>query len=86
MTEMGKIVEAADELAAPVTIGPEAYVSAEYARAEADRLWRKVWLQARRLEDIPNVGDYITYEILTDSVIIMRTGAGEGGGSIVMGR
>lgn len=72
MTEMGKIVEAADDLVAPVTIGPEAYISEEYARAEAEKLWRKVWLQAGRLDDIPNVGDYITYDILADSVIIMR--------------
>jgi phenylpropionate dioxygenase-like ring-hydroxylating dioxygenase large terminal subunit len=77
MTDMGKIVEAADELTAPVTIGPEAYISEEYARAEADKLWRKVWLQAGRLEDIPNVGDFITYEILSDSVIIMRSGENE---------
>lgn len=37
MTEMGKIVEAAEDLVEPVTIGPEAYVSADYARAEQDR-------------------------------------------------
>jgi phenylpropionate dioxygenase-like ring-hydroxylating dioxygenase large terminal subunit len=73
MTELGKIVQAASELEKPVTIGAEAYVSEEYARAEQDRLWRRVWLQAGRLEDIPNVGDFITYDILTDSVIIVRT-------------
>ena len=77
MGEIGKIVEAADELAEPVKIGPEAYISEEYARAEQDRLWRKVWLQAGRVEDIPNPGDYITYDILTDSVIIMRGDDGE---------
>jgi phenylpropionate dioxygenase-like ring-hydroxylating dioxygenase large terminal subunit len=72
MGEMGKIVDAADELAEPVTIGPEAYISEEFARAEQDKLWRKVWLQAGRVEDIPNAGDYITYDILTDSVIMLR--------------
>lgn len=51
----------------------EAYISEEYARAERDRLWRKVWLQAGRLEDIPEVGNYITYDILDDSVLIVRT-------------
>lgn len=77
MGEMGKIVDAADELTAPVVIGPEAYISEDYARAEQDKLWRKVWLQAGRMEDIANVGDYITYEILTDNVVIVRTGPGE---------
>jgi phenylpropionate dioxygenase-like ring-hydroxylating dioxygenase large terminal subunit len=76
MGEMGKIVEQADELAAAVKIPAEAYVSQEYARAEKDKLWRKVWLQAGRIEDIPNVGDYITYAITDDSVIIVRTGTG----------
>ncbi|MCB2079941.1 MAG: Rieske (2Fe-2S) protein, partial [Novosphingobium sp.] len=72
MGELGKIVEATDELQAPVNVPAEAYISEDYARAEQDRLWRKVWLQAGRAEDIPNVGDFITYDILTDSVIIVR--------------
>lgn len=77
MGEIGNIVEATDQLTRPVVIGPEAYISEDYARAEQDRLWRKVWLQAGRVEDIPNVGDYVTFDIVTDSVIIVRTGADE---------
>ena len=57
----------------PLLISTEAYLSADYARAERDRLWRKVWQVACREEEIPNVGDYITYEILDDSVIVIRT-------------
>jgi nitrite reductase/ring-hydroxylating ferredoxin subunit len=66
-----------EELSTPVTIGPEAYISEDYARAERGRLWRKAWLQAGRLEDITEVGNYITYDIGDDSVIIVRTGANE---------
>ncbi|MEG3143618.1 aromatic ring-hydroxylating dioxygenase subunit alpha [Sphingomonas sp. RT2P30] len=62
-----------EEQSEPVVIPVQAYVSPDYARAERDRLWRKVWLQAGRLEDIPQVGDYITYDILDDSVLIVRT-------------
>lgn len=70
MGETGKIIEApARALRIPV----EAYVSPDYARAERDLLWRKVWLQAGRVEDIPDVGNYITYDILDDSVLILRT-------------
>ncbi|UVO54257.1 SRPBCC family protein [Sphingomonas sp. SUN039] len=61
------------DIARPVTIGPEAYTSPDYARAEQERLWRKTWLQAGRVEDIPEVGNYITYDIGPDSVIIVRT-------------
>ena len=74
MGEIGQIVEAADQLVRPVVIGPEAYISEDYARAEQDRLWRKTWLQAGRVEDIPNVGDYVTFDIVTDSVIVVRSG------------
>lgn len=62
-----------ETLSEPVIYPVEAYVSEEYARAERDRLWRKVWLQAGRVEDIPEVGDYITYEILDDSILIVRS-------------
>ena len=67
----------AEELSQPVTIGVEAYISENYARAERDKLWAKVWQQVGRVEEIPDVGDYLTYEILDDSIIVVRTGAGQ---------
>ncbi len=73
MSNHGKIIETVEDLNEAVTFPVEAYTSEEYARAERDRLWRKVWLQAGRVEDLPDVGSYITYEILDDSVVIVRT-------------
>ncbi len=67
-------VEAAEELSAPVTIGVEAYMSQDYARAERDKLWRKVWQQVGRVEELPEVGSYLTYDILDDSIMVVRTG------------
>lgn len=58
-----------------VTYGTEAFLSADYARAEKELLWPRVWQMAGRLEDIPNVGDYFTYDICDDSFIIIRTDA-----------
>ncbi|MFF3567240.1 SRPBCC family protein [Nocardia jiangxiensis] len=63
----------AEALSTPMTIGVEAYISPEYARAEGDRLWAKVWQQVCRVEELPRVGDFLTYEILDDSVIVVRT-------------
>ena len=63
-----------EELSEPMTIGVEAYISEEYARAERDKLWRKVWQQVGRVEEIPEVGSYLTYDILDDSIIVVRTG------------
>ena len=62
-----------EDLAEPVTYPVEAFVSPDYARAEADRLWAKVWQVAGRVEEIPEAGDYITYEIGEDSILIVRT-------------
>lgn len=64
---------AADALSQPLTIGVEAYVSEEYVRAEGDKLWAKVWQQVGRVEEIPDVGNFLTYDILDDSIIVMRT-------------
>jgi phenylpropionate dioxygenase-like ring-hydroxylating dioxygenase large terminal subunit len=71
---MSKVAPVEIDLTEAVTIPVEAYVSKDYALAERDRLWRKTWQQAGRLEDIPEIGNYMTYEILEDSVIIVRTG------------
>jgi nitrite reductase/ring-hydroxylating ferredoxin subunit len=64
---------ATEPLSTPLTIPVEAYISEEYARAERDQLWAKVWQQVERVEEIPNVGDFLTYEILDDSIIVVRT-------------
>ncbi len=62
-----------EELAEAVTFPVEAYVSPEYARAEDEKLWGRVWQHARRVEEIPNVGDFITYNVGRESIIIIRT-------------
>ncbi|HKY92156.1 MAG TPA: aromatic ring-hydroxylating dioxygenase subunit alpha, partial [Nevskiaceae bacterium] len=55
----------------------ERYVSADYHRREVAQLWRKVWQFACFEEDIPNVGDYTTYEIAGISIVVTRSGAQE---------
>ena len=77
MSDAGGAIESAEDLANPVTVPVEAYISAEYASAERDRLWRKVWLQAGRVEDIPEAGDFITYDIHDDSVVLVRSQSGD---------
>jgi phenylpropionate dioxygenase-like ring-hydroxylating dioxygenase large terminal subunit len=62
-----------EDLSEALTFPVEAYVSEEYARAEGDRLWAKVWQHAGRVEEIPNVGDYLTYDIGADSIVIVRS-------------
>ena len=61
------------ELEAPVLVPVEAYLSRDYARAEHGRLWQKVWQVACRVEDLPDVGHFVSYEIGSDSVVVVRS-------------
>jgi phenylpropionate dioxygenase-like ring-hydroxylating dioxygenase large terminal subunit len=54
-------------------ISTERYLSREFHDLEVRRLWGRVWQWACREEDIPNVGDYVVYDIADRSVIVVRT-------------
>jgi phenylpropionate dioxygenase-like ring-hydroxylating dioxygenase large terminal subunit len=71
MNKPEKIVS--EDLAEPLTFPADAYISRDYAEAEAERLWSRVWQQAGRVEEIPEVSSYITYNIGHDSVLVVRT-------------
>ena len=82
MGDQSKFVDKS-EVILPAEIHPvEAYISRDYLELERERVWRKCWLQAGRVEDIPEVGNYITYDILDDSVLIVRARAGDGPGAL----
>lgn len=63
------------ELAKPLTYGTEAFLSRDYAAAEKHRLWPKVWQIVERTEDFKAVGDFVTYNICDESIIVIKTGA-----------
>lgn len=63
-----------DDVGKPLTYPVDAFVSREYAEIEREKLWPKVWQVAGRVEEIPKVGNFITYDICDDSVIVIRTG------------
>ncbi|HVS68066.1 MAG TPA: aromatic ring-hydroxylating dioxygenase subunit alpha [Mycobacteriales bacterium] len=56
----------------PDRIRKERYYDADFFAMEAEQLWPRVWQMACRLEEIPNPNDYVTYEILDQSVIVIR--------------
>lgn len=59
------------------TYGTEAFLSREYLEAEKKLLWPKVWQMVERLEDFPDVGDWITYEVADESIIVVRVAEGD---------
>jgi phenylpropionate dioxygenase-like ring-hydroxylating dioxygenase large terminal subunit len=54
------------------TISKEPYLSPEWARLEAERMWPKVWQIVCRLEELPNVGDFHEHTIVHDSIVVVR--------------
>jgi phenylpropionate dioxygenase-like ring-hydroxylating dioxygenase large terminal subunit len=55
----------------------ERYYDADFYRLEAEQLWSRVWQMACRLEEIPEPGDFVEYEILDQSVVVVRAGDGQ---------
>jgi phenylpropionate dioxygenase-like ring-hydroxylating dioxygenase large terminal subunit len=55
---------------------PAADYSPEFHRKEIELLWPRVWQPASRLEEIPEVGDYVNYEIGEESILVLRSAPG----------
>src|SRR5262245_56007015 len=51
----------------------ERYYDADFYALEAERLWPRVWQMACRLEEIPQPHDFVEYEFLDQSVVVLRT-------------
>jgi len=51
----------------------ESYSAPDYLTREYQRLWPRVWQMACREEELADVGDYVTYDIGDESVIIVRS-------------
>ncbi|MDR3417285.1 MAG: aromatic ring-hydroxylating dioxygenase subunit alpha [Nevskia sp.] len=51
------------------------YTDPAFARLEHNKLWSRTWQAAARLDEIPGVGDFTTYDIGDQSVIVVRADA-----------
>ncbi len=60
----------------PEKIPAARYHDQAFFELERQKLWPHVWQMACRLEEIPEVGDYVEYSILEKSVIIVHTKSG----------
>ena len=60
----------------PELVPAKRYYDDEFFRLEKEAVWPHVWQMACRLEEIPRIGDYTTYEIFDKSVILLNTNEG----------
>jgi phenylpropionate dioxygenase-like ring-hydroxylating dioxygenase large terminal subunit len=76
MNEMSKIgpenITAEQDKEVFVTYGTEAYLSPEYLQAEKKLLWPKVWQMVERETDLPDAGDWLTYNVADESIIVVK--------------
>ncbi|MBD0735128.1 aromatic ring-hydroxylating dioxygenase subunit alpha [Streptomyces sp. CBMA29] len=48
------------------------YLDPEFLQLELDKMFRRTWLMACRLEELPGVGNFVEYEIGSHSILIVR--------------
>lgn len=51
------------------------YTDPAFAKLEFEKLWSRVWQAAARVDEIPEKGDFTTYDIGDQSVIVVRVDA-----------
>ncbi|MBW1884719.1 MAG: aromatic ring-hydroxylating dioxygenase subunit alpha [Deltaproteobacteria bacterium] len=56
----------------PNSIPAARYYDREFYELECKRLWPRVWQMACRLEEIPRPGDFVEYENVGQSIIVLR--------------
>jgi phenylpropionate dioxygenase-like ring-hydroxylating dioxygenase large terminal subunit len=56
----------------PDRVPKERYFDADFYAMEAAHVWSRVWQMACRLEEIPEPRDFAEYEILDQSIIVVR--------------
>jgi len=53
-------------------VGVGRYTDAEFTHLEFEKLWSRVWQVAARVDEIPQPGDYTTYRIGDQSILVVR--------------
>ncbi len=53
-------------------VGVGRYTDPEFARLEFEKLWSRVWQVAARVDEIPCTGDFTTYRIGDQSILVVR--------------
>jgi phenylpropionate dioxygenase-like ring-hydroxylating dioxygenase large terminal subunit len=55
----------------------DGYISPEILQLEKEKLWPKVWLIAAREEQFKAPGDFVTFNIADESIVIVKNKAGK---------
>jgi phenylpropionate dioxygenase-like ring-hydroxylating dioxygenase large terminal subunit len=61
----------------PDFVPADGYISREFVQLEKTKLWPRVWLIAAREEQLKAAGDFVTFAIADESIVIVRDKSGE---------
>ena len=61
----------------PTRVPVARYTSQAFFDLEVEKIWKRAWQMACHEDDMPNVGDYVPYDIAGMSFLVVRTGADE---------
>lgn len=75
LAEAGSVARLA--VSDPSWLAAGRYFDREFFEGERERLWPRVWQMAARLEELPEVGDFVDYRIVDQSILVVRVGPGE---------
>ena len=53
------------------------YISRDFLQLENERMWPRVWLMACRTEELAEPGSFVTFDIVRDSILLVRQASGE---------
>jgi len=71
------LLESTDTYLGSEDIPIERYISQEFFDLEVEKIWRKTWQAACRVNRLRKAGDYFVYDIVNDSILLTRTESGE---------
>ncbi len=58
-------------------LAPWAYTSEELFHLETEGLFRRQWMLAGHLSDLPDPGDYLTFDVAGERAVVVRSDTGE---------
>ncbi|MFP6816609.1 MAG: Rieske (2Fe-2S) protein, partial [Pseudomonadales bacterium] len=61
----------------PTFVPVSRYTSREFYDLEVEKVWKRVWQMACHEDDLPEVGDFVPYDIAGLSFLIVRTATDE---------
>jgi len=74
--EMNLAYQVSDSVQTASTLPAEQYTSEKVFEDEVERLFRREWFPVARVDQLPNVGDYLVHDLFGDEIVLMRDQTG----------